>query len=127
MGHDFAGRLGRAAQRVRDTGSAALVVAPGPDLMYLTGYDAPPLERLRAVKDAFEIELLHAASSAADRAFDRVVNERFEGRTERDVADDLARLLVEEGHDVPLFTIVGSGPNGASPHHEPGGRVIRAG
>src|SRR6266513_2028435 len=49
MGHDFAGRLGRAAQRVRDTGSAALVVAPGPDLMYLTGYDAPPLERLTAL------------------------------------------------------------------------------
>src|SRR5439155_9198505 len=52
---------------------------------------------------------------------------QFECRTEHDVADDLARMLVEEGHDVPLFTIVGSGTIGAYPHHEPGGRVIRAG
>jgi Xaa-Pro aminopeptidase len=85
------------------------------------------LSPLRAVKDALEVELLRAAAEGADRAFARVVDVRFEGRRERDVADDLAALLVAEGHDVALFTIVGSGPNGASPHHEPGERIITAG
>jgi D-alanyl-D-alanine dipeptidase len=36
-------------------------------------------------------------------------------------------MLIEEGHDQALFAIVASGPNGASPHHEPGDRVIGAG
>ena len=40
------------------------------------------------------------------------------------MAADLARLLVEHGHRRADFTIVASGPNGASPHHEPGGRTI---
>ena len=36
-------------------------------------------------------------------------------------------MTVEEGHDVASFAIVGGGPNGASPHHEPGDRVIENG
>ena len=38
-----------------------------------------------------------------------------------------AALLVAEGHRQVNFAIVGSGPNAASPHHEPGGRVIGRG
>ena len=49
------------------------------------------------------------------------------GRTEADVSAELGRRLVEEGHARVNFAIVGSGPNAASPHHEPGERVIRAG
>jgi D-alanyl-D-alanine dipeptidase len=52
---------------------------------------------------------------------------RLGGRTEREVARDLAALTLEEGHDAAEFTIVASGPNGASPHHHPGDRVIEAG
>ena len=85
------------------------------------------LAPLRAVKDPGEVELLQVAAAAADRAFDRVVTHPFAGRTERDIASDLATMLVEEGHDTALFTIVGSGPNGASPHHEPTDRVIERG
>jgi D-alanyl-D-alanine dipeptidase len=48
----------------------------------------------------------------------------FEGRSEQEVASDLADLLVRNGHDRADFTIVASGPNGASPHHEPGERTI---
>ena len=39
----------------------------------------------------------------------------------------LGALLVEEGHNQVNFAIVGSGPNAASPHHEPGARVIGPG
>ncbi len=49
------------------------------------------------------------------------------GRTEAAVSADLGRLLVAEGHSSVNFAIVGSGPNAASPHHEPGGRVIGRG
>jgi Xaa-Pro aminopeptidase len=38
-----------------------------------------------------------------------------------------ARLLTEHGHATVDFTIVGSGPNGASPHHEPSDRRIMEG
>jgi Xaa-Pro aminopeptidase len=63
-------------------------------------------------------------AAAADRTFTDVLASRFAGRTELDVAADLARLLVEHGHASADFTIVASGPNGASPHHEPSDRVI---
>jgi Xaa-Pro aminopeptidase len=39
-------RLTRAAALAADAGLDALLVSPGPDLRYLTGYDALPLERL---------------------------------------------------------------------------------
>lgn len=42
----FAERLDGAARLVREGGHAALLVGVGPDLRYLAGYDAMPLERL---------------------------------------------------------------------------------
>ena len=36
-------------------------------------------------------------------------------------------MTLEVGHDSSEFTIVASGPNGASPHHEPGKRIIEEG
>ena len=59
--------------------------------------------------------------------FAQVVTMPFEGRREMDVAADLDRLLREHGHDRVDFTIVGSGPNSASPHHRSGERVIAPG
>jgi Xaa-Pro aminopeptidase len=41
-----AARPGRAAAAAADAGIAALLLTPGPDLRYVTGYDALPLERL---------------------------------------------------------------------------------
>lgn len=46
---------------------------------------------------------------------------------ETDVAADLSALLIQYGHSQVDFTVVGSGPNGANPHHEAGDRVIEAG
>jgi len=46
------------------------------------------------------------------------------GHTETEVSARIGALLIAEGHSEVNFAIVGSGPNAASPHHEPGGRVI---
>ncbi len=220
MAQDHAGRLARAGEAAGAAGLDALIVAPGPDLAYLAGYDPPPLERLtalvvrpdgapvllvpelerplaaaspagsllaivpwrdgadpyaalgrllgphaargrfgaadrmwashlmalqarlpeaaftaasrvlgalRAVKDAAEVELLRSAAAAADRTFDAIRAERFAGRAEREVAAALSAHLVAFGHETVSFVIVGSGPNGASPHHEAGDRVIEPG
>jgi D-alanyl-D-alanine dipeptidase len=82
---------------------------------------------LRARKDGYEREALRAASEAADRAYAGALARPFAGRTEREIGDSLATLLRQEGHDEVGFTIVGSGPNGASPHHQTGDRKIREG
>ncbi|MEP6693636.1 MAG: aminopeptidase P family protein [Chloroflexota bacterium] len=82
---------------------------------------------LRMRKDTHERDALRAVSAAADRAFPRVLQREFAGRSEREVGAELATLLREEGHDEVTFTIVASGPNGASPHHETGERRIARG
>jgi Xaa-Pro aminopeptidase len=85
---------------------------------------SPVVGRLRAVKDEHELGVLRRAGRAADETFRQVVSMSFQGRSEEDVAHDLAELLVRNGHARADFTIVASGPNAASPHHEPGGRTI---
>jgi Xaa-Pro aminopeptidase len=215
---DFAERMARAAGQARTAGLTGLLVTPGPDLAYFTGYrptaiteritmlvldpdrepallvpvlerpdaaeaagagavrisdwcdgsdpfasaaglldpsgsyaisdsawalhllglqDALPATRyesmtaslplLRAVKDAEELERLAAAGAAVDAAFEQIVAVRFGGRRECDVAADLAGFLRESGHSQVEFTLVGSGPNGANPHHLFGERVIEEG
>lgn len=82
------------------------------------------LPMLRAVKSAGEIDLVAAAAAAADAAFENILGERFAGRRELDVAEDLARFLREHGHQQVDFTLVCAGENGADPHHEASDRVI---
>jgi Xaa-Pro aminopeptidase len=85
------------------------------------------LRELRMVKDADEVALLTLAAHAADRVVAQIAGGRLVGRTESDVADEVRRRLVAEGHDEARFAIVGSGPNSASPHHEASDRVIGPG
>ena len=94
-----------------------------------TGYRAlsHSLPMMRAVKDANELGRLAQAGAAADATFDEIVKVRFAGRREDEVAADLARLLRQFGHEQVDFTVVGSGPNGANPHHEADDRVIEQG
>jgi len=84
---------------------------------------------IRAVKDDAEIDALAAASAAADRVAAALLGGDIPllGRTEKEVSDELGRRLVAEGHQRVNFAIVGSGPNSASPHHEPGSRRIGPG
>ena len=94
-----------------------------------TSYQAltQSMPMLRAVKDANELARLAMAGEAADATCREIIRVRFEGRRETEVAADLARLLQEIGHEQVDFTVVGSGPNGANPHHEAGDRVIQKG
>ena len=82
---------------------------------------------LRQVKDADEQRLLGLAAAAADRTVDRVAAGLLVGRTEADVSREIRGRLIDEGHDLADFAIVGSGPNSASPHHDASERVIQAG
>lgn len=81
---------------------------------------------LRAVKDEAELAALAAAGAAADRVAAALLGGEIPlvGRSEAEVSQDLARHLLAAGHHRVDFAIVGSGPNAASPHHEPGPRVI---
>lgn len=216
---DLRDRLVRAQKATRDAGIDALLVSPGADLRYLTGYDAKPLERLtclvlpaagdpsllvprleqpaataspvgalglavvpwdetedpyaiaasrlptgvttiavdnhmwaekvlafesalpttrrqlagtvlgplRQRKSADEVAELRTAGAAIDRVHAAMEKWLRPGRTERDVAHDIAEAIIAEGHSEVDFVIVGSGPNGASPHHEVSDRVIQAG
>jgi Xaa-Pro aminopeptidase len=222
-----ADRVGQAAAAAADAGLSALLLTPGPDLRYLTGYDAHQLERLTclavpaageggpgAVKQPFlvvprlelpaaqaspagglgleiipwdetddpyalvaerlegvsgpvglsdrmwalmvlrfrdalpgvrqdlasaalrglrirktpdEVAALRAAGEAIDRVHARVPGWLRAGRTERQVAAEIADAIIQEGHARVDFTIVGSGPNAASPHHEVSDRALQHG
>lgn len=215
---DLAARLARAQQVARAEEVDALLVTPGADLRYLTGYDAIPLERLtclvvpaegpvrivvpgleqaaaaaspvgeldveivtwgetddpyalvasllgpapvvgvdnhmwaekvlrlqsampetrqvlagrvlrelRVRKSPDEVAALRRAGAAIDRVHQQVPQWLRAGRTEREVGRDIADAIVAVGHVRVDFVIVGSGPNGASPHHELSDRVIESG
>ena len=95
---------------------------PGAEWVEASRVTAP----VRAVKDERELEVLRAAAAAADRvaAVLQAGGIPLIGRSEADVSGEIASLLVAEGHSHVNFAIVGSGPNAASPHHEPGARII---
>jgi Xaa-Pro aminopeptidase len=82
---------------------------------------------LRQVKDADEARFLGLAAAAADRTVDAIAAGPLVGRTEADVSREVRRRLVDEGHDLADFAIVGSGPNSASSHHDAGERLIGPG
>jgi Xaa-Pro aminopeptidase len=79
------------------------------------------------IKDAAEIDALRKAGAAIDRVHERVPEFLAPGRTEADVAADIAKAIVDEGHSNVAFIIVGSGPHGADPHHECSDRVLQVG
>ncbi|SNS30184.1 Xaa-Pro aminopeptidase [Geodermatophilus saharensis] len=123
-------RLGAAPARVavgaRTWAEHALGVhraLPGSALELAT----PVLDRLRMVKTPAEVEELAAAGAAIDRVHARMGEWLRVGRTEAEVGADIAAAILAEGHVAVDFTIVGSGPNGASPHHELSDRVVGAG
>jgi Xaa-Pro aminopeptidase len=87
----------------------------------------PVLRDLRMRKDAAEVAELRAAGAAIDRVHARMAEFLKPGRTEQQVGADIAAAIVEEGHTAAAFVIVGSGPNGASPHHDVSDRVIAEG
>ncbi len=87
----------------------------------------PSIAALRRIKDAVEIERLREVAAAADDAMTQITRDTLSGHTEADVSHRVSELLLSAGHDTADFAIVASGPNSASPHHEPGQRVIQPG
>lgn len=81
---------------------------------------------LFAVKDDAEIAQLARAAEAIDKVHAAVPRLLQPGRTEREVAQDLRQLILAE-HCAVDFVIVGSGPNGANPHHDFSDRVLEPG
>lgn len=112
---------------VSDALPALHVVPIGERLGIRLELATPVLREGRMIKDAAEVAELRRAGEAIDAVHRRVPEWLHAGRTEREVAADIAEAIVAEGHETVEFVIVGSGPNGADPHHEVSDRVIEDG
>jgi len=120
--------LNAGARVAVDDAMPALHLLPIADVFNALPVSATPvLRQLRMRKDESEIEALRRAGAAIDRVHARVGEWLRAGRTEAEVAADIAAAIVEEGHTVAEFVIVGSGPNGAIPHHRDSDRRIESG
>lgn len=84
------------------------------------------LQQLFVVKDPEEIAQLREAGRAIDRIHEQVPKLLRPGRSEKEVAEDIRSLILQE-HSAVDFIIVGSGPNGANPHHSFSERVLESG
>jgi Xaa-Pro aminopeptidase len=86
------------------------------------------VERQRLVKDAEEIACLRVAAEIADQALGELLESILVGRTERHLALELERRLVDHGAEGPAFpTVVGTGPNSGRSGHTPGDRRVEEG
>jgi Xaa-Pro aminopeptidase len=96
-----------------------------PAVQFVALTEGVPL--LRAVKGAEELRYLAYAGAAADAVYREILSMHFAGRREADVAENITRLMFENGYSHVDCVVVGSGPNGAHPHHRAGDRVILEG
>ncbi|MEV5609747.1 aminopeptidase P family protein [Streptomyces sp. NPDC052225] len=86
------------------------------------------VEQLRLVKDEDEISCLRIAAEIADQALGELLESILVGRTERHLALELERRLVDHGADGPAFpTSVGTGPNSGRSAHRPSDRRVEEG
>jgi Xaa-Pro aminopeptidase len=81
---------------------------------------------LREIKDATELAVLQRSSDIADRAVQAAWAACAPGVTELGIGQAITSVFGTAGA-VPEFALVGSGPNGAFPHHETGSRALREG
>jgi len=86
------------------------------------------VESLRAVKEPGELAAIRRATEVTNRTYERLAEERFSGRTEKELVWRMTELFHEEGADEPAFAIdIAAGPTAASPHAVPGDRVVEEG
>jgi Xaa-Pro aminopeptidase len=86
------------------------------------------VERLRMIKDPFEIQVIRDAAARLEAVVDQSFPALRAGAVERDVADAIERALRQAGYERPAFdTIVASGPNSARPHHRAASRKLAPG
>jgi len=124
IGDHLAGRrVGFEEQSLPYAGYRALAEA-GVELVPRSGL----VEGLRAVKDAREIESMRRAGALSDEVFSALADERFTGRTERELVWWIEKAFREAGAEgVSFDTVVAAGPTASSPHAVPGDRVIEPG
>ncbi|MFC0007534.1 M24 family metallopeptidase [Micromonospora siamensis] len=85
------------------------------------------LRELRIRKSPAEVAALAEAGAAIDAVHRRMGEWLRPGRTEAEVATDIAAAIRATGHVSVDFVIVAAGPNGASPHHGTSDRPISVG
>ncbi|UYQ61082.1 aminopeptidase P family protein [Streptomyces peucetius] len=86
------------------------------------------VEQQRIVKDEDEIACLRIAAEITDQALGELLESILVGRTERHLALELERRLVDHGADGPAFaTSVATGPNSGRVDHRPGDRRVEEG
>lgn len=86
------------------------------------------IRRMRAIKDAEEIELMRHAQSITDLAFQHMLDYIKPGLTEKQIRTELESFMFNNGADSLAFgSIVASGPNTANPHAVPSDRVVQKG
>jgi len=86
------------------------------------------VEGLRLVKDDGEVARIAAAAAVADAALANVRHRLVDGLSEQEFGLALDTEIRSLGATGTSFeTIVGSGPNGAKPHHRPSTRRIERG
>lgn len=86
------------------------------------------IERLRMTKGDDELAALRRACAITADVLSTLLPRLAPGETEASVARRVEDALRDAGADDRAFpTIVASGPNGARPHHTPGGRELAAG
>ena len=86
------------------------------------------IERLRQVKDDWEIDRVRQACAISDRAFEQVLPLIHEGMTEQALRIELEHLLLKLGADSIAFpTMIASGKNGSMCHAIPGDQAFRKG
>jgi Xaa-Pro aminopeptidase len=123
LAEQLSGRLAFEANAVTYAGYETLA-SGGLELVPTRGL----VEGLRAVKEPEELDAMRKVAAIGDAAFARLAQERFVGRTERELAWRMEELLHEEGaHGVSFPAVVASGLEGATPHGKPGDRKIEAG
>ena len=96
------------------------------------GVDAVPssglVEGLRAVKDAEEIAIMRRGSALSDEVFAALANERFSGRSEKELVWWIERSFREGGAEgVSFEAVVAAGATAETPHAVPGDDPIEPG
>ncbi|MEI7032007.1 M24 family metallopeptidase [Streptomyces pratensis] len=86
------------------------------------------VEQHRIVKDEEEIGCLRIAAEITDQALGELLESILVGRTERHLALELERRLVDHGADGPAFaTSVATGPHAGQARHLPSDRRVEEG
>ena len=86
------------------------------------------VEKLRAVKDNAEINLIKSACEISTQSFLDLLPTIKVGQSEKEIRDALEQRFRKFGaDDIAFESIVASGPNSAIPHHEPTDRKVATG